>query len=70
MKGNPGSHPLTIIIILFFCIATATAIGYLVMKKQRETKLRNLLNEYEDGETGEKKSKKTEKINEVDLNDY
>ena len=69
-KGSPGTHPLTIVIILFFGIATATVIGYFVMKKQREAKLRNLLDEYEDGETGEKKSKKLEKINEVDLNDY
>jgi uncharacterized membrane-anchored protein YhcB (DUF1043 family) len=65
-KSN--SIPIWIVIILAIVVMALIGCILICILNKRKSKLRNLLDEYEeDGETGEKKKKN---IHEVDLDDY
>jgi hypothetical protein len=59
--------PIWIVIILAILGMALLGCILICIVSKRKAKLRNLLDEYNDGETGEKKKKN---IHEVDLDDY
>ncbi len=60
--------PIWIVIVLAILVMALIGCILICVLNKRKTKLRNLLDEYEnDGETGEKKKKN---IHEVDIDDY
>lgn len=64
----PNIIPAFLISLVIIAVCILICLGLFWLKKRRDDKLRDLLDEYkEDGETGEQKKKS---IHQVDLDDY